>query len=48
METICMQIVSPLETICMKCQSLYSGKNKIYFDMSSAENFSKIAKRKTV
>ena len=23
-----MQIVSPLETICMKCQNLFSGKNK--------------------
>ena len=28
-----------LETIYMKCQSLFSGKKKTYFKMSSAENF---------
>ena len=31
--------LSPLETICMNCQSLFSGKNKKkkYFKMSSAD-----------
>ena len=33
------------ETICMKCQILFSGKNKKkYFNMSSAENFTQCAK----
>ena len=42
-----MQIVSNgMETICMKCQNLFSGKNKkTYFNMSSAENFTQSAKR---
>ena len=34
--------LSSVETICMKCQILFSGKNKKkkkYFTMSSAENF---------
>ena len=32
--------LSPLETVCMKCQILFSGKNKKqYFKMFSAENF---------
>ena len=35
-----------LETIWMKCQILFSGKNKKeYFKMSSAENFTQSAKR---
>ena len=34
------------ETICMKYQILFSGKNKKkYFKMSSAENFTQSAKR---
>ena len=40
-----MQIVS-LETICMKCQILFSGKKwEKYFKMLSAENFTQSAKR---
>ena len=43
-----MQIVSLQETICMKCQILFSGKKKkkkeIYFKMSFAENFTQSAK----
>ena len=32
--------LSLMETICMKCQILFSGKNmKKYFSMLSAENF---------
>ena len=37
-----MQTVS---LICMKCQNLLSEKNKYYFNMLSAENFTKSAKR---
>ena len=34
------QLLSPIETICMTCQILFSGENKKkYFKMSSAENF---------
>ena len=29
--------LSPLETICMKCQMLFSGKNKKNISLSSAE-----------
>ena len=29
--------LSPLETICMKCQILFSGKNKKNINLSSAE-----------
>ena len=38
-----MQIVSMLETICMKCQILFSGEK--YFKMLSAVNFTQCAKR---
>ena len=31
--------LSPLETICMKCQILFSGKNQKNISMLSAENF---------
>ena len=38
--------LSPLETICMRCQILFSGKNKKrYFKTSSAEHFTQSAKR---
>ena len=38
-------ILSPKETICMKCRILFSGKNKKkHFKMSSAENFTQSAK----
>ena len=47
-----MQIVSiedklQIETICMRCQILFSGqdKKKKYFKRSSAENFTQSAKR---
>ena len=42
-----MQIVSiGLETICMKCQNQFYGKNKKKcFSMSSTENFTQSAKR---
>ena len=34
-----------METICMKCQNLFSGKKEEkYFKMSSAENFTQHAK----
>ena len=33
-----MQIV-PMETICMKCQILFSGENEHYFNVSSAKHF---------
>ena len=36
---------SPKETICMKCQNLFSGKKKKKFSMSSAENFTQSARR---
>ena len=37
--------LSPLETICMKCQNPISGKNKKkYFNMLSAGNFTHSAK----
>ena len=31
--------LSPLETICMKCQNLFSGKNKKKHFLSSAAKF---------
>ena len=34
-----------METICMKYQNLFSGKNKIFFNMSFDENFTQSAKR---
>ena len=38
--------LSPKETICMKCQILFSVKiKKKYFKMSSAEVFTKHTKR---
>ena len=38
--------VSPKETVCMKCQILFSRKiRKKYFKMSSAEIFTQHAKR---
>ena len=40
--------LSPVETICMKCQILFPGKNKkkyMYFKMSSAEKFTQSAKQ---
>ena len=39
--------LSTLETICLKCQDLFSGQNKIFFfllNISSAENFAQSAK----
>ena len=40
-----MQIVS-VETVCMKCQILFSGKKwEQYFKMSSAESFTLSTKR---
>ena len=33
-----------LETICMKCQVLFSGESKKYFKMSSAQLFTQHAK----
>ena len=38
--------LSPVETICMKCQNLFSreSKKKKHFKMSSAENFTPSAK----
>ena len=37
--------LSPMETICMKCKTLFSGKNKKkYFYISSAVNFTLDAK----
>ena len=37
--------LSPTDTICMKCQSLFSGENKKKcFNISSAENFTQHAK----
>ena len=38
--------LSLMEIICMKCQILFSGKNKkTYFRMLCAENFAQIAER---
>ena len=38
--------LSPQETICLKCQNLFSGENKKkHFNMSSAENSTQPAKR---
>ena len=40
-----MQIVCNLHPICMKCQILFSRKNKKkYFNLSSAENFTQSTK----
>ena len=39
------QFISNIPRICMKCQVLFSGKNKKkYFSMLSAENFTQSAK----
>ena len=41
-----MQIVSIGDKSCLKCQILFSGKNKKrYFKMSSAQNFTQSGKR---
>ena len=38
--------LSAMETICIKCHNLFSGKNKKkYLKMSTAENFMQSAKR---
>ena len=39
-----MQILSPLETICMKFESLLSGKNKQKYIKISVENFTESTK----
>ena len=36
--------LSPKETICMKCQILFSGKNKKNINLSSAENSQRVVK----
>ena len=43
----CLQTLHEMlsETICMKCQSLFSGKKEKYFKMLFAEIFTKSAKR---
>ena len=38
--------MSPIETICMKCQNLFSGKNKKNINLSSAECAQKIVQVK--
>ena len=40
--------MSPLETICMKCQILFSGKNKKYYNLSSAELAQRVVKVKEI
>ena len=41
--------LSPLETICMKCQILFPGKNKKkYFKMLSAEIFTPSGKHQAI
>ena len=38
--------LSPKETICMKCQNLFSWKNKKYISLSSAEFVQRVVKFK--